>query len=72
MASLSAWWPALAAAVNASAPRMLAPPPHQTTSPAHISMPAVLASAALVAADAGVSGLLGLGVHWMLLIGVVR
>jgi len=35
-------------------------------------MPAVLASAALVAADAGVSGLLGLGVHWMLLIGVVR
>lgn len=49
-----------------------APPPSPAAGPAHISMPAVLAAAALVGADAVVSWSLGLGVHWWLLVGVVR
>jgi len=68
---MSAPWPdrLLAAnpAGNATANAGLPP-----SGPAPISMPAVLASAALVAADAVVSWSLGLGVHWQLVVGVVR
>jgi hypothetical protein len=64
------WWAADAAVTNSTG--HASPPPPSPAGPAHISMPAVLASAALVGADAVVSWSLGLGVHWWLLAGVVR
>ena len=61
---------AMHSALAAARPPAPAPPP--PTGPAHVSLPAVLVAAALLAVDAAISLSLGLGVHWWLLVGLFR